>query len=111
MSKELMVQFMGFESNDKVREYTFQVREASTDAMGPREFTISIDQEAFNSHLVRFQDAPDICSTRLRRELLAYGNHPAESHFHITRAELAEYRDSHTPAKRSMFHRTAPEEY
>ena len=111
MSKELLVQFMGFESKDTVREYTFQVREASIDATGPREFTISIDQDAFNAHLVRFQDAPDICSTRLRRELLAYGNHPAESHFHITRAELAEYRSSHTAPKRSMFHRPPSEEY
>jgi hypothetical protein len=111
MSKEVLVQFMGFESKDSVREYVFQVREASTDPVGPRMFTISIDQDAFNSHLVRFQDAPDICSARLRRELIAFGNQPAESHFHITRAELDEYRSRHTPAKRSMFHRVPTEEY
>jgi hypothetical protein len=111
MSKELLVQFMGFESKNKVREYIFQVREASTDQAGPREFTITIDQDAFNAHLVRFQDAPDICSTRLRRELLAYGNHLAESHFHITRAELDEYRSRHATPRRSMFHRAPSEEY
>ena len=111
MSKELLVQFMGFESKDKVREYTFQVREVSADQTGPREFTVTIDQDAFNAHLVRFQDAPDICSTRLRRELVAYGNLPAESHFHITRAELDEYRSSHTTLRRSMFHRPTSEEY
>jgi hypothetical protein len=108
MSKEVLVQFMGFQSKDTVREYTFQVRELSTD---PREFTISIDQDAFNARLVRFQDAPDICSARLRRELTAFANHPEESHFHITRAELEEYRSSHTVAKRSMFHRVPNEGY
>ena len=111
MNKEPLVQFMGFESKDTVREYTFHVRDASEDRIGPREFTITIDQDAFNSHLVRFQDAPDICSTRLRRELLAYGNHPAESHFHITRAELDEYRSNHAAPRRSMFHRPPSEEY
>ena len=109
MSKELLVQFVGFESKDKVREYTFQVREP--DQAGPREFTITIDQDAFNSRLVRFQDAPDICSTRLRRELLAFGSSAAESHFHITRAELDEYRSSHASPRRNMFHRTPSEEY
>lgn len=112
MSKEVLVQFMGFESKESVREYTFQVREATSESTGPREFTITIDQDAFNSHLVRFQDGPDICSGRLRRELLTYGNHPEESHFHITRAELDAYRSSHAaPRRSSMYHRVPNEEY
>ena len=110
MSKDILMQFMGFESKETVREYTFQVREASESA-GPREFTITIDQDAFNTHLVRFQDAPDICSIRLRRELLTCGNHPADSHFHITRAELDEYRSSHFMPKKKMHHRATSEEY
>jgi len=101
------MQFAGFESKATAREYTFVVREASTE---PREFTITIAQEAFSEHRVRFQDAPDICSLKLRRELTASSNHPLESHFHITDAELDDYYRSHASPKRSTFQRRPPEE-
>jgi hypothetical protein len=94
MSKEVIVQFMGFVSKPSVREYTFTVREAS---MEPREFTLSIPNEAFNSHGLRFQDAPDVCSIKLRNELAAHANHPPETHFDITDVELEDYRISHAP--------------
>jgi hypothetical protein len=108
MSKEILMQFMGFESKDAVREYTFQVREP---AMEPREFTITITHVAFNERRVRFQDAPDVCALKLRRELTTYGNHPPQSHFDISDAELDDYRNSHASPKRSMFHRRPTEEY
>jgi len=101
------MQFVGFESKATAREYTFMVREASVE---PREFKITIAHEAFREHGIRFQDAPDVCSLKLRRELTASSNHPLESHFHITDAELDDYRKSHTPQKRSMFDRRPPEE-
>jgi hypothetical protein len=108
MSQDILVQFLGFQSKETVREYSFQVREAAHE---PREFTLTIDQDAFTTRLLRFQDAPDVCSSRLRRELMANGNHPSETHFHITVAELDDYRSRHTPPKRSMFHRPHDEEY
>jgi hypothetical protein len=107
MSHEILVQFLGFESKEAVREYTFEVREREQE---PREFTLTIDQDAFSTRLLRFQDAPDLCSSRLRRELIANGNHPSETHFHITLAELNEYRNRHTLPKRTMFHRPRNEE-
>ena len=64
----IIVQFVGFQSNNSAREYTFTVREPATE---PREYTIAIPNEAFNSHRVRYQDAPDICSHKLHRELAA----------------------------------------
>lgn len=94
---------MKFEAKALVREYTFVVREASTD---PREFTLSIANEAFHKHRVRFQDAPDVCSLKLRHELAANANHPPSSHFRITDADLEEYRSSHAPrASRPFFYR------
>ncbi len=89
-----MVQFVGFEVKALVREYTFTVRESSTD---PREFTLTIANQAFNEHRVRYQDAPDVCSAKLRRELSACANHPLSSHFRITDAELEDYRSAHAP--------------
>jgi hypothetical protein len=93
VSDNLIVQFVGFQSNAKSREYTFTVKEREEE---PREYVITITNEAFNSHRVRYQDAPDVCSHKLRRELAGAENHPVESHFLLTNQELDEYRVAHT---------------
>lgn len=92
MTAQIIVQFVGFQSKPSGREYTFTVREPQTE---PREFTLSIPNEAFNKRRVRYQDAPDICSHRLHRELAATENHPPDTHFDLTDAELDEYRTTH----------------
>jgi hypothetical protein len=89
-----MVQFVGFEVKELVREYTFTVREPSSDL---REFTLTIPNEAFNKRRVRYQDAPDVCSLKLRRELATYANHPPDTQYGITDAELEDYRSTHAP--------------
>src|SRR6267154_4477688 len=78
MSNNVIVQFVGFEVKALVREYNFHVRQASSEI---REFTLTIVNEAFNSRRVRYQDAPEICSLRLHRELATYSNCPRK---HIT---------------------------
>ena len=108
MSNEILVQFRGFESKETVREYAFEVREAQQE---PREFKVTIDQSAFTMRLVKIQDGPDVCSSRLRRELMQNGNRPTETHFHISNAELDAYREKHTAPKRSPFQRPREEEY
>jgi hypothetical protein len=92
MTAQIIVQFVGFQSKPSAREYTFTVREPQTE---PREFTLSIPNEAVNKRRVRYQDAPDICSHRLHRELAATENHPPDTHFDLTDAELDEYRTTH----------------
>lgn len=96
MNREILVQYVRFEAKALVREYTFAVREASADA---REFTLTIANQAFNERRVRYQDAPDICSLRLRQELAANSNAPLSSHFRITDDDLEQYRSSHAPRK------------
>ena len=93
MSDGAIVQYRGFEVKLLVREYTFNVREAGSE----REFTLSIENEAFVSHRVRYQDAPSICSERLNAELQAHANHPPESQFVISSAELETYRVARAP--------------
>ena len=107
MSKEILIQFLGFESKASTREYTFVVRESSTE---PREFKIAIAQQAFSEHRARFQDGPDICTIKLRRELTTSDNHPAESHFDITDLELDDYYRKHTAPIRSWFNRKPVDE-
>ena len=88
------MQYLGFKSKESCREYAFSVREPSGE---PLEYTLTIVNEAFASHRVRYQDAPEICSLRLRRELAANGNHPRMTQFSITDVELAEYRNPRKP--------------
>jgi hypothetical protein len=90
MSERVIVQYLGFEAKLLAREYTFQVREAGAE----REFTLNIANEAFISHRVSYQDAPGICSQRLQAELAAHENHPPETQYVITHAELDAYRSS-----------------
>jgi len=109
VSHEIIVQFLGYEVKPLVREYTFTVREVSTE---PREFTLTIPAEAFNERLLRIQDAPDVCSRKLHRELATYANHPPDNHFAITNAELEAYRVARAPrTPKSPFSRKPVEDY
>jgi hypothetical protein len=94
VTETVNVQYVGFQTKALVREYSFLVRRALDETS---EFTLSILNEAFNSRRVRFQDAPGICSARLHRELAAFSNHPPQSHYCISEAELDEYRGAHAP--------------
>lgn len=98
MSDNLIVQFVGYEVLPLVREYKFSVRESRNEA---REFTLTIANSSFDDRRARFQDAPDICSLRLHRELAADANHPSNTHFEITDQELDDYRGRHAPKSSS----------
>jgi hypothetical protein len=86
----LVVQYVGFESKTLFREYTFAVRAEDAET---RQYTLSITHEAFASHRARYQDAPDICLLKLRRELATAENHPVDTNFIVTDIELADYHD------------------
>jgi hypothetical protein len=94
MTENVNVQYVGFEAKALVREYSFIVRRALKENT---EFTLTIGNEAFGSRRVSFQDAPDICSLRLHRELAAFGDHPPQAHFRISESDLDDYRSSHSP--------------
>jgi len=97
MTENMIVQYVGFEAKALVREYSFIVRRALNETS---EFTLTIGNEAFGSRRVRFQDAPEICSLRLQRELAVFENHPPQSHYRISETDLDDYRNSHTPSAR-----------
>jgi len=97
MTENVNVQYVGFKAKALVREYSFIVRRALNEAS---EFTLTIGNEAFGSRRVRFQDAPEICSLRLRRELAVFGDHPPQAHYRISETDLDDYRSSHAPSTR-----------
>jgi hypothetical protein len=94
VTETILVQYVGFQVKDMVREYTFAVRDAATE---PLQYTLTIENEAFVSRRARYQDAPEICSLRLHRELDSHSNHPPTTHFSVTDAELASYQDARKP--------------
>jgi hypothetical protein len=90
----VVLQYVGFESKGAVREYAFRLR--GTDGASS-EYFVTIANDAFVAHRVRYQDAPDICSLRLHREFATGTNHTPSTRFSVTDAELADYKDTHTP--------------
>src|SRR5215470_8475687 len=94
VSDAVVLQYMGFESKGTVREYAFRLR-GTDDASS--EYFVTIANEAFVAHRVRYQDAPDICSLRIRREFATQTDHPPSTRFSVTDAELADYQAAHTP--------------
>ena len=88
------IQYVGFESKSIVREYNFLVHGLSSE---PSEISFSILNAAFHPHGLRFQDAPDICSLKLHRELADSANNPLKPHYRLSETELNDYHDSHTP--------------
>lgn len=100
MADSIIVRYLGFEVKGLVREYAFAVLEAASE---PLHYTLAIANEAFVSHRVRYQDAPDICSLKLHRELDAHANHPPTTSFDISDTELATYHDARKPKPSRSF--------
>ncbi len=109
MTDNILMQYLGFEPKNEWREYSFQVRYGADDI---RQFTLTILNEAFTSHRVRYQDAPDVCSVRLRRELIVNPNYPSHTSFAISDNELADYKAGHSPkASHRMYGSKPRDEY
>ena len=94
MSDAVVLQYVGFETKATIREYTFTLR--GTGGASSKYF-VTIANDAFVAHRVRYQDAPDICSLRLHREFATQTDHPPSARFSVTDAELADYQGAHAP--------------
>jgi len=90
----VVLQYVGFESRGAVREYAFTLRGSDGASI---EYFVTIANDAFLAHRVRYQDAPDICSLRLHREFATQTDHPPSTRFSVTDAELADYMAAHAP--------------
>lgn len=101
MASTTIMQYVGFMPKNDWREYLFQVRCAADDI---RDFTVTILNEAFTSHRVRYQDGPDVCSVKLRRELVANPNHPSHTNFAVSDGELADYQAGHSAKSSRLLH-------
>ena len=86
--------YLGFRATPQGREYRVQVQ--GTEAT--RVFVLFIAHATFASGEARFQDAPDLCYAKLRRELLADPELVPGDSLVVTPQELVDYRVEHRPA-------------
>ena len=90
-SRQQIVRYVGFRSTSKGREYTMRV----ADGLSSREFVLLITHQSFAAREARFQDAPDVCSGKLRRELAADPDLLPGECIALTKQDLLDYRDDH----------------
>ena len=93
MSVSITMEYIGFKSSTGGREYRFHVRFSPQDS---RDYTVTISSEAFRSRRVSYQDGPNICSSRLRRELTANLDLPTGTSFLIDEKEMDDHTRTHT---------------
>lgn len=86
--KDPLVYYLGFRTTNSGREYSLRV----TGGSGPRLFVVLITHEVFATGQARFQDAPDLCFSRLQRDLAADPNLLPGSTLVLTAQELLTYR-------------------
>jgi hypothetical protein len=88
------VEYLGFKTEGTGRQYTLRVRQPSGEF---QDFTLAIALDAFIGHRARYQDAPEICFLKLRRELAACSDGMPASFLKVSDADLEEYRSAHAP--------------
>ena len=88
------MEYMGFTSTTRGREYSFHVRFSPEDS---RDYTVTINSEAFSSHRVSFLDGPNVCSLRLKRELTSNPDAPTGTSFLVEEKEMADHKQRNTP--------------
>jgi len=96
MSDTVGLQYVGFETKGAVHEYDFTLHR---NGGASSEYFVSIANDAFVTHCVRYQNAPDIYSLRLHREFATQTDYPLSTRFSITDAELADYQ--YAPARKA----------
>lgn len=94
-SPEIRLEYRGFRNSGVLREYFVHASIGDEH----RDYVVTIEQSAFNERRVGFQDGPDICFQRLRRELS--GGLLADGALAISNDELASYRAAHAPVVRT----------
>jgi hypothetical protein len=93
-ARHLSLEYLGFRSARDRREFLFCARWGAESC----EYTVWIANAAFAAGRALFQDGPDLCFQKLRRELA--DAEPTGGTLEVTESELAEYRNAHAPPQR-----------
>jgi hypothetical protein len=87
----MYIQREGFKTTVSSRVYAFHVINAPD---ATREFTVTVQSQAFRPDGLRLQDGPGICFARLGKELLGHTS-PVEGHLMIGEHDIKEHLKQH----------------
>lgn len=94
----MYIQYVGFETAPSSRIYAFHVTNAPEAA---RDFTVTVQTEAFRPDGLKLQDGPGICFARLDQELRGEGQDSrAADNLIIAERDVKEYLGQQYPQKR-----------
>jgi hypothetical protein len=93
--RQLSLEYLGFRNGRDRREYILCAKLGTASC----EYTVWIPNSAFAAGHALFQDGPDICYQKLRRELADVELSEGQS-VQVTESELLEYRTAHLPPQR-----------
>jgi hypothetical protein len=94
----MLIQYLGFQPKPRGREYSYRVVDPRSD---PRQFTLTISNQAFAERHVPYQDAAAICYQKLQSELATEtADRPLRRHLTVSDQDLDAYREKYRPAKR-----------
>ena len=93
----MYIQYVGFEIGTSSRVYGFHV----INGPGPaREFTVTVQSQAFRPGGLKLQDGPGICFARLDQELQGHAQEsPVGFDLMIGEGDIKDYLGKHTPPK------------
>ena len=90
-ARHVIVRYVGFRSTSQGREYTMRLAAG----LSSRQFVLLITHQAFAAREARFQDAPDVCSGKLRRALAAEPDLVPGACMAVTAQDLLDYHGDH----------------
>jgi hypothetical protein len=91
------IQFLGFQQVLTTRVYGFRVVDLQQQE---RTFRLSVRTQLLEDNHFKFQDIPDLCFARLKKELsLESKEYILPMDMNVTDAELKKYVEEHYPAK------------
>src|SRR5262249_49144469 len=94
----MRIQFLGYEESSGARVYAFRVVNS---LQQERHFRLSVKTALLEENRFKIQDLPDLCFTRLKRELsLKTAERSAPLQMSISDGELKKYIEEHYPPKR-----------
>ena len=93
----MYIQYVGFEIGTSSRIYGFHVINGPE---GARDFTVTVQSQAFCPGGLKLQDGPGICFSRVAQELQRHAQEsPAECHLLIGEGDIRNYQGKHNPPK------------
>jgi len=90
------IQYLGFAQDLKCRRYSFRVIET---LKPDREFQLSVENQAVSACKFKFQDIPDLCFSKLKRDLASESGEFVPLRGSVSETELNQYIAEHYPSK------------